>query len=276
MKDIKELLRSIKENQLAVKEHRDELNYASILQQGLMPKQRHFDRVFEESFFIYQPKNIVSGDFYWIGEKNGIRYFAGADCTGHGVPAAMLSVLAYSLLNYALYNADLVTPSEILQKVDLKFIESFDFDGSKVTTNDWIDISLCALDMENSSLTFCGANRKALIVSEDSSQVLPGNRYPIGGWQLQELRNFSEHTIPVALGDWIYLGSDGYQDQFGGPSTSSGTAGKKLGSKKLHLMLKSIANLPAVDQRTFLLEHLEGWKNNFEQTDDICLLGVRV
>ena len=182
----------------------------------------------------------------------------------------MLSVLAYSLLNYALYNADLITPSEILQKVDLKFIESFDFDGSKVTTNDWIDISLCALDMENSSLTFCGANRKAFVVSENTSQVLTGNRYPIGGWQVEKSRTFSEHTIPVAQGDWIYLGSDGYQDQFGG------LTGKKLGSKQLHRLLKSIANLPAVDQRTFLTEHLESWKNNHEQTDDICLLGVRV
>lgn len=270
MKDVRELLKSIRENEIAVKEHRDELNYAGILQQGLMPKRRHFDRIFEESFFIYRPKNLVSGDFYWIGEKHGIRYFASADCTGHGVPAAMLSVLGFSLLNYALYNADLVTPSEILKKVDFKFIESFDFEGSTATTNDWIDISLCAYDPEKSTLTFCGANRKALVISEKTSHVLPGNRYPIGGWQLEEFRTFNEHTVEVSSGDWVYLGSDGYQDQFGG------LLGKKMGSKKLHTLLKSISKLPSTEQHDILIEHHETWKGNREQTDDICIVGVRI
>jgi serine phosphatase RsbU (regulator of sigma subunit) len=270
MKDVKELLRSIRHNEQAVKEHKDELMYAGILQQGLLPRERHFDRVFEESFCIYKPKNYVSGDFYWIGEKNGIRYFASADCTGHGVPAAMLSVLGYSLLNYALYNADLVSPSDILKKVDCKFIESFDFEGAIQTTNDWIDMSICAYDSENRKLTFCGANRKALVISEKSSQVLPGNRYPIGGWQLEEFRRFEEYTIDVEPGSWVYLGSDGYQDQFGG------LLGKKFGSKKLHMLLKSISKLDSKCQKDFLLEHLSTWQSNREQTDDICLLGIKI
>lgn len=270
MKDVKELLRSIRDNELAVKEHKDELKYAGILQQGLLPRERHFKRMFEESFLIYKPRNYVSGDFYWIGEKNGIRYFASADCTGHGVPAAILSVLGYSLLNYALYNADLVTPSEILKKVDCKFIESFDFEAPLQTTNDWIDISLCAYDSENRTLAFCGANRKALVISPKSSHVLPGNRYPLGGWQLEEYRSFEEYKIDVEPGDWIYLGSDGYQDQFGG------LLGKKFGSKKLHTLLKSIAKMDAKSQKEYLEDHLSIWQANREQTDDICLLGIKI
>jgi len=270
MKDVRELLRSIRNNEQAVKEHKDELMYAGILQQGLLPRDRHFERIFEDNFLIYKPKNYVSGDFYWIGEKNGIRYFASADCTGHGVPAAMLSVLGYSLLNYALYNADLESPSEILRKVDCKFIESFDFDGKANTTNDWIDMSLCAFDASAMTLTFSGANRKALIISEKTSHVLPGNRYPIGGWQLEEYRNFTEHTVHVQPGDWVYLGSDGYQDQFGG------LMGKKFGSNRLHALLKSISKLEGADQKNFLLEHLDSWVNGGEQTDDICLMGIKI
>lgn len=270
MKDVKELLRSIRFNEQAVKEHKDELVYAGILQQGLFPRTRHFQRVFDEHFMIYRPKNHVSGDFYWIGEKNGIRYFACADCTGHGVPAAMLSVLGYSLLNYALYNADLDSPSEILKKVDCKFIESFDFEGSTQTTNDWIDISLCAYDPEKNMLRFAGANRKALVISEKRSHVLPGNRYPIGGWQLEEHRDFHEFSIAVEKGDWVYLGSDGYQDQFGG------LRGKKFGSSKLHVLLKSIAKYDCIQQKILLNEHFDTWMGNSEQTDDMCIMGIRL
>jgi len=270
MKDVKELLRFIRKNEEAVKEHNDELIYAAILQQGLFPRNRHFRRILDDSFLIYKPKNHVSGDFYWIGEKNGIRYFACADCTGHGVPAAMLSVLGYSLLNYALFNADLNSPSEILKKVDWKFIESFDFEGSPQTTNDWIDISLCSYDPDNRILKFCGANRKALVISEKRSLILPGNRYPIGGWQLEEHREFKEYTIEVEKGDWVYLGSDGYQDQFGG------LRGKKFGSGKLHALLKSIAKYDGSQQRVLLNEHLTTWMYNKEQTDDICLMGVQL
>lgn len=270
MKDVREMLRNLRNNELAVKEHKDELMYAGILQQGLFPKKRHFKRIFEDSFLIYKPKNYVSGDFYWIGEKNGILYFACADCTGHGVPAAMLSVLGYSLLNYALYNADLTSPSEILKRVDEKFIESFEFESSSQTTNDWIDISLCAFDPVDMKLTFSGANRKALVISEKRSHVLPGNRYPIGGWQLEEFRDFKEHTIDVERGDWVYLGSDGYQDQFGG------LQGKKFGSNKLHTLLKAVSHFPGSEQDILLKEHLDAWMQNREQTDDICLMGVRV
>jgi len=212
----------------------------------------------------------VSGDFYWIGEKNGIKYFGCADCTGHGVPAAMLSILGYSLLNYALYNADLNSPSEILKKVDWKFIESFDFEAGSQTTNDWIDISLCSYDPEQRVLKFCGANRKALIISERRSLILPANRYPIGGWQLEEHREFKEYTIEVEKGDWVYLGSDGFQDQFGG------LRGKKFGSSKLHALLKTVAKYNGQQQKKFLNDHLETWMTNKEQTDDICLMGVQL
>ena len=270
MKDVKELLRSIRNNEIAVKEHKDELTYAGILQQGLFPRQRHFNRIFSDSFLIYKPKNYVSGDFYWIGEKNGIKYFGCADCTGHGVPAAMLSVLGYSLLNYALFNADLNSPSEILKKVDEKFIESFDFEGNNQITNDWIDISLCSFNTENNLLNYCGANRKALVIANKLPVVLPGNRYPIGGWQLEKNREFKDYSIELKENDWMYLGSDGFQDQFGG------LKGKKFGSKKLHTLLNTLSNYTGREQKNHLSEQLEVWVGKKEQTDDICLMGIKI
>lgn len=274
MKDVKELLRTIRNNEIAVKEHHDELHYAGILQRGLMPRDRHFSRIFTDSFLIYEPRNHVSGDFYWIGEKNGKLFFACADCTGHGVPAAMLSILGYSLLSYALFNADLESPSEILKKVDFIFIESFDFDGALHTTNDWIDISFCAYNPETKELTYCGANRKLLVIQDKSSYVLNGNRYPLGGWQLENYRSFEEHSIIIEPGAWVYLGSDGFQDQFGGNSLRMG--GKKFGSSRLHTLLKSVSQRTGSEQKMILTEEYRRWKKGFDQTDDICLMGVQL
>ncbi len=277
MKDVKEFLNTLKTDKQTLFDLHAELKYAGIMQRGMFPKKRHFDRIFDDSFLIYLPKNQVSGDFYWIAEKNEYKYIAAADCTGHGIPAAMLSVLGYSLLNYALFSADLNSPSEILKKMDEKFIESFDFSDEKegVHSNDWIDISICRINILNNKITYAGANRKLFAISNDNrTYILNGSRYPIGGWQLEEHREFSETEIQLEKGDWVYIGSDGFQDQFGGPKSKFG--GKKFGSKQLHQLLKTNFNLNGEFQKKILLEKYLDWIGLMEQTDDICLMGIKI
>ncbi|MEX1003489.1 MAG: SpoIIE family protein phosphatase [Crocinitomicaceae bacterium] len=277
MKDVKDFLNSLKTDKQTLHDLHGELKYAGIMQRGMFPKKRHFDRIFDDNFLIYLPKSQISGDFYWVAEKNEYKYIAAADCTGHGIPAAMLSVLGYSLLNYALFSADLNSTAEILRKMDQKFIEAFDFSDEKegAHSNDWIDISICRINRLNHTITYSGANRKLFAISNDNrSYILNGSRYPIGGWQLEDYREFSATEIQLAEGDWIYIGSDGYQDQFGGPKASVG--GKKFGSRQLHQILKTNFKLKGEEQKKILLDKYVKWIGSMEQTDDICLLGVKI
>ena len=248
-----------------------ELETARMIQEGLLPKPRHFSTMFEESFVLDLPLNIISGDFYWVGLKNDLQYLVVGDCTGHGISAAMLSVLAINLFESAIMNKGIKKTYKILQEVDKKFIESFkkfsigDFD------NPWIDLSIVCIDQKKSKLYFSAANRKLLHVGVDKSvNVLKGNRYPIGGWQLEENRRFNPEIIDYKKGDVIYLGSDGFQDQIGGPNF------KKYKSKELHNFLISNMDLSFSEQRLKLKEEFFNWKKDTFQVDDVCLVGVKL
>lgn len=248
----------------------ESLRYARLIQLGLLPKRRHFNRLFVDHFVIYKPLNIVSGDFYWIGSKNHLTYIAVGDCTGHGVPGAMLSVLTRSILEYSIMNKGLVKTHKILREVDKKFIESFSGIKNELFNNDWVDIALLCIDRQENKLYFSSANRKLLFVSEGISQLVYGNSYPIGGWQIEEQRNFTTTVLNFSPGDTFYLGSDGFQDQIGGEKS------KKYSSKKLHERLTENANLGMNVQKKLLTRELKSWIGDEEQVDDICLLGVRL
>lgn len=248
----------------------ESLRYARLIQLGLLPKRRHFNRLFEDHFVIYKPLNIVSGDFYWIGSKNHLTYIAVGDCTGHGVPGAMLSVLTRSILEYSIMNKGLVKTHKILREVDKKFIESFSGIKNELFNNDWVDIALVCIDRQENKLYFSSANRKLLLVSNNKSQLVYGNSYPIGGWQIEEQRNFTTTVLNFSSGDAFYLGSDGFQDQIGGERS------KKYSSKKLHERLAENASLDMNKQKKLLTRELESWIGEEEQVDDICLLGIRL
>ena len=252
---------------------RNQLNYAGALQRALFPKGRHFESLFSDHFLLYRPKNLVSGDFYWTCEVNNIRYFACADCTGNAIPAAMLAVFGYSLLNQAIHNSNLRTPAEILSKIDERIIESFEFDDKRRMTTDWIDISLGAYHEDLGELHFCGANRKGLIISESNSYILPSNKYPLGGWQVEEKRKFSQSRVKIEKGSWVYFGVDGYREQFSNEHTSHE---KRFGSESMHKLLRSISTFSGEEQQRFLTENLSLWTNGREQTDDVCVLGVKI
>ena len=252
------------------KELVNSLNYAKIIQKGVLPKDRHFNRFFSDAFVYYQPQSYISGDFYWVGEHKNLKIFAVGDCTGHGVPGALLTMLAQSFLNYIVLGKKIIHPTSILKEFDKKFIETFMGDNEDIFHNDWIDIALCCYDESEKKIYFSGAKRKLLHVSKYNAIIYNGNNYPIGGWQLELNRSFNHHEFNVSEGDMIYIGSDGFQDQIGGEKN------KKFGSKQLHELLSSIIEMPCELQLKQLKTTFNKWKTTTEQLDDICLMGIRI
>ncbi len=247
----------------------ESLASAKIVQRGLLPKQRHLKRVLRNYFVFYEPRDIISGDFYWVGEKHGMSYLVVGDCTGHGVSASLLSVLGLNLFEYVIMNKGIKKVSKILQEVDKKFIESFSETNS--FDNPWIDLSIVCIDRRHNKIHFSSANRKILVVPPAiNAVVLKGSRYPIGGWQIEDDRVFTSRVIPYKVGTTIYLGSDGFQDQIGGIKN------KKFKSKQLHQLLVDISQQPLNEQKDEIANQFNNWKGRSQQTDDVCLLGVRL
>ena len=249
----------------------NELNNAKIIQEGMLPKKRHFERLFKESLALYIPQNTISGDFYWVGEKHNMQYLVVGDCTGHGVSAALLSILAINLFEYTVMNKGYKKPSKILKEVDKKFIESFK--NANITTfdNPWIDLSIICINQKTKQIQFSSANRKLIHIDNSNKlNIYKGSRYPIGGWQLEKNRKFESQSIFFSEGDTIYLGSDGFQDQIGGPKN------KKYKSRKLHQFLTKINHLEFNVQKKELHKEFNNWKGKHFQIDDVCIVGIRL
>lgn len=246
------------------------LESAKIVQRGLLPKERHLKKVLKDYFLIYEPKDIVSGDFYWVGTKHGLRYLVVGDSTGHGISASLLSVLGLNLFEYVIMNKGIKRVSKILQEVDKKFIESFSKEENPFD-NPWIDLSIICIDEKNKKVHFSSANRKLLVVDTDKNvELFRGSRYPVGGWQIEDKRTFCANIIPYEKGTMLYLGSDGFQDQMGGGNN------KKYKSKNLHRLLSKISDQSMSKQKNRLLNEFNEWKGDVPQTDDVCLVGVKL
>lgn len=273
MNSIERLNLKVVSNELTEKDihnHIESLRYASIIQKGLLPKRRHFRRHFEDHFVLFRPMDFISGDFYWVGARDEFTYLAVGDCTGHGVPGAMLSILARNILEYSIMTKSIFSTDKILREMDKKFIESFFNVKEEEFNNDWVDVSLVKIDHLKSQIEFSSANRKILHVGKTGSQLYSGSSYPIGGWQIEKRRKFDRVLIPFEKGDSLYLGSDGYQDQIGGEK------GKKYSSRRLHEILTKWYELPCSTQKSKLVKELDNWQGKNDQIDDICIVGVRL
>lgn len=247
------------------------LRYAAMLQQGILPKQRHFDRIFDESFVVYLPYQFISGDFYWLAELDGLIYLAVGDCMGHGVPGAMLSVLAHNLLDYAVLKKRIKRTNRILKEFDVRFLESFSSgDLTHEFDNDWIEVALCCIDRYNKTVFFSGAHRSILLITKDETEIFKGNHYPIGGRQLLPCRNFDTVCIKYNEGDNLYLFSDGFQDQIGGANC------KRYKKSKLFNTLKRISPESMKSQKEILIDEFNSWKGLNPNTDDVCVVGVKL
>ncbi len=246
------------------------IHYAESVQQGILPHKRHFERMFKDYFILYKPYGIISGDFYWIGQKGNIKYFVVGDCTGHGVSAAMLSVLALSFLNYLVLGKEFAQLGDLLSELDKKWIETFHQGSESPFNNDWLEIGICAINETEKTLTYAGAMSSLSIIQNNVQKTIKGNRFPIGGWQLEKKRNYTTQTVPYGSGAMIYLASDGFKDQFGGKLN------KRFTTKNVSQMFQDYHHMECALQHLVFEDIFNRWKGTEEQTDDVCLLGIRL
>lgn len=245
----------------------DSIHYAKRLQNAILPPKKLVEKYFFNSFILYKPKDIVAGDFYWMEVMNGKVYFALADCTGHGVPGAIVSVICLNALNLSTKTHRLTQPAHILEKTRDIVIEQFEM--SDVDIYDGMDISLCVYDLTTKKLTWAGANSPLLHYKKESQALMryAPNKQPIGKFFQSE--PFQQQSISLEEGDTIYLYSDGYIDQFGGPK------GKKMKYRQLEDYVSRFANEEMNRQQDLFDQAFENWKGDNEQIDDVCLIGVR-
>lgn len=248
------------------KEILDSIAYAKRIQTGMLPSQRFIENLLNDSFVLYIPKHTVSGDFYYLGSEQDQIIMAVGDCTGHGVPGAFVSGICLGALQRSVKGFGRTKPSEILDKLNEIVLEMFSH--SEMDIHDGMDISLCSIDLKGKTLQYSGANNSLYLLRNGDFQEIKADRQPIGRYF--EKKPFTNHEIQMQEGDCIYMFSDGYIDQFGGP------AGKKFMRSRLRELLIDIHQKPMVIQKLLLEEALHKWKGDKDLIDDICVFGTRL
>lgn len=260
------------------------INYAQRIQNALLKSEEHITEHFPPHFIMFKPKDIVSGDFYWAREMNGYYYLTVADCTGHGVPGAFMSMLGIAYLNEITGKGEVLEPSEILNQLREKIINELGQKGAEGETRDGMDISMVRMKKSSDEILWSGANNPLWIISKnpgnwpEESRILSfdeynlieikGDKQPIGF--SHNIRPFTSHKLNLNKGDEFYLFSDGYADQFGGPK------GKKLKYKPMKKLLVDLSNKPMKEKKKLLNQKFENWKGDLEQIDDVCIVGLKV
>jgi serine phosphatase RsbU (regulator of sigma subunit) len=246
----------------------DSITYAKRIQKAILPDDNHINRVLSKSFIFYRPKAIVAGDFYWVQEADNLIYFAAADCTGHGVPGAMVSVICANALSRAVDEFELRDPGQILDKTMDLLLEQLQSDTENV--KDGMDICLCCLDRANHNLMYAGANNPLYLAQDGKSEMTEIKATKQGiGWNDDRIK-FESHSIDVRKGDTIYSFTDGFPDQFGGPN------GKKFKYKAFKQLLFNIQEKSLKEQHARISEVFDEWRGDLEQLDDVCVVVVRV
>jgi serine phosphatase RsbU (regulator of sigma subunit) len=244
------------------------LNYASQIQSALLPSVSVINKVVAESFVLNKPKNIVSGDFYWSHRIDDRLIVTAADCTGHGVPGAFLSMLGITFLNEITFKMDILDANTILEILRRRVIKTLHQEGYVKRRLDGIDLSLVVIDLNTKELQFAGANNPLYFIRDGELTEYKGDSMPVGIQTKTE--PFTKHIIDIEPGDLIYMFSDGFMDQFGGKH------GRKFLSRNFKALLKEIYYLPLDMQKKVLSETLDIWKGDHEQIDDILIVGIRI
>ena len=247
----------------------DSIRYAKRLQDSILPPDSFVKKLLPESFVLFRPKDIVSGDFYWIEEANGKALFAAVDCTGHGVPGAFMSIVGANALNQAVAAANLDTPGLILDELHRLSSEALNKTADEKSVRDGMDLALCALSKNRKTLEYAGANNPLYLLRGDEIIQVKADKFPIGGFESGQ-HHYKTHTLPVQKGDIIYIFSDGYADQFGG------SRGKKFMYRQFREVLMQIRTLPMEEQKKELEQIMENWKGTYEQVDDVLVIGVKI
>ncbi len=246
----------------------DSLIYAQRIQEALLPSEIYFRKHFQDSFIFFKPKDIVSGDFYWIGEKGDKVFVVAADCTGHGVPGALMSVIGMEIIGKAINEGNIETPSEILAILSKALEKTFTSEkniGSII--RDGMDIGLCRIDKSNKKMIFAGAFFPLYLIRDNSLTEIKGDKISIG------LNpggiDYTDNEIDIMENDIFYVFSDGYVDQFGGSEN------KKYMYRRFRFLLTKIHSFSVDDQKSILEEEFRAWMGNNVQLDDIMVIGFR-
>lgn len=250
----------------------DSINYAKRIQEAVLPKKSVMDYALKEHFVLYMPKDIVSGDFYWVEMSGNKVLFAAVDCTGHGVPGAFMSIHGYNTLNSAVNELKLHRPGEILDAVNERIKETIKQNPDEYNDQYGLDLAFCSLDRDQGILEYAGAFNPMYIVRFGKLKEVKADRFPIGHYygEAHQEAHFRNNRIEVQPGDQIYIFSDGYADQFGGKDK------KKFLKENFKSLILEVSSLPMDQQRDKLTETIFEWKGKLEQIDDILVMGVKV
>jgi serine phosphatase RsbU (regulator of sigma subunit) len=261
----------------------DSIKYAKHIQEAILPPADQMQKLLPEHFVLYKPKDIVSGDFYWLKEKNGKIYFAVVDCTGHGVPGAFMSIVGSNGLTEALNGSQEPRSNELLDFLNNYVNNTLNQSLEHSTIRDGMDISVCVIDVQKRKVEFSGANNPLWLINpsreswpegmhlfpEGKGVEIPADKQPIGNFIGFEGKPFTRHEVQLIQGDMLIMLTDGYADQFGGEK------GKKFKYRQLQRKLVEIHARPCGEQKMILEEVFSRWKGPLEQVDDVCVIGLR-
>ncbi|MBI3509993.1 MAG: tetratricopeptide repeat protein [Bacteroidetes bacterium] len=259
-----------KEIELKNKDITDSIQYASRIQEAILPEVEFASTFHEKGFILYRPKDIVSGDFYWMAQTNDHLLFAAVDCTGHGVPGAFMSIVCSNLLTQSVKEHGITQPNEILNDVNIRLSETLRQRQDESRVRDGMDIALCCIHKHSNKLEFAGAYNPVFIFRGKEFIELSPDKFPVGLFVEEELKKFTHKEYALQKGDRLYIASDGYSDQFGGE------LGKKYKRSSFVDYLSKIQTEPFVTHRRLLEKEHLSWKGNFEQIDDVLVMGMEV
>jgi len=247
------------------------IQYARLIQEAILPSQDRFRSLLPESFVFHQSRDIVSGDFYWLQEYEGKILIAAVDCTGHGVPGAFMSIIGNNCLNAAVREEGLTAPGLILDYLNVGVSDTLrQKTEDSMGIKDGMDIALISLDLKLGKLEYAGAYNPMYVFRDGVLLETKGDKFPIGLSIDDKLRKFTNHSSDLRSGDVIYIFSDGYADQFGGPM------GKKFKYDNFRALLQEIHKLPAKQQYTTVSKRFREWKGGLVQLDDTLLIGLTI
>lgn len=253
------------------KEILDSINYAKLIQQAILKSEEHVSEHLPTHFILFKPKDIVSGDFYWAHEHKEYLYIAVADCTGHGVPGAMMSMLGISFLTEIISHESTLLPNQILEKLRDRIINELNQNNNVQSSKDGMDIALVRINLETLTIDFSGANNPLWIVRAENSNELEeikADKQPIGIYS--RMVPFNNHNVQLSKGDSIYIFSDGFADQFGGEK------GKKYKYNRFKEFLISNIDKDMSSQKQLIEQEFETWKSEYVQVDDVCVMGMKL
>lgn len=266
-----ELARALEELETRTTSLVNSMNYARRIQNSIFPKESQLHSYFSESFLLFLPKEIVCGDFAWLANAHGKIFIAAVDCTGHGVPAALLSILGYNLLREALFDQGLKDPSKILSFLHTKVRETLHQDiANPELPMDGMEIALVTISPKEQMLYYSGAYIPLYLFHKGDLEIIKPDKFPVGGIQTEPFRIFTEHAIPYEKGSRFYLFTDGYANQLHEQTQ------KRFTTKRVTTLLKEIQNLPLRKQKLEIEKAFLKWKGNFQQVDDVLVIGVEL